>query len=288
MAQLKDTVILGDLSVTGTIYGNADASLITTGTLSAARVPAINNLTGFSTYVYSATNSRTANTVLAAPNGSAGVASFRKLVEADLPTISASKISGTVSSATSATNATNTTNVNIAADTSSTIYVLGATTTGNTRIYRESSVYMSSNVLYGAAWNDYAEYRELKEDQEIPYGHIVIENGDDTLSLSTERLQPGGQIVSDTFGFAIGQTEKCKLPIAVSGRALVYTYEDRYEFSAGDAVCTGPNGTVSKMTREEIKEYPERIIGTVSAIPEYENWGEGNVKVDGRIWIYIK
>lgn len=37
---------------------------------------------------YSATTSRTANTVLAAPNGSTGVASFRKLVAADIPDLS--------------------------------------------------------------------------------------------------------------------------------------------------------------------------------------------------------
>lgn len=42
---------------------------------------------------YSADASRTANTVLAAPNGSAGTASFRKLVAADIPTLTMSKIS---------------------------------------------------------------------------------------------------------------------------------------------------------------------------------------------------
>ena len=42
------------------------------------------------------------------------------------------------------------------------------------------------------------------------------------------------------------------------------------------------------MTREEIKEYPERIIGTVSEIPNYEEWGTGKVKVNGRIWIRIR
>jgi hypothetical protein len=42
------------------------------------------------------------------------------------------------------------------------------------------------------------------------------------------------------------------------------------------------------MTREEIKEYPDRIIGHVSEIPNYEYWGTGNVKVDNRIWIKIK
>jgi len=46
---------------------------------------------------YDANVSRTANTVLAAPNGSDGTASFRKLVAADIPNISAAKItSGTL------------------------------------------------------------------------------------------------------------------------------------------------------------------------------------------------
>ena len=184
-------------------------------------------------------------------------------------------------------NAASATNVNIANDTSSKIYVLGATTTGNTRIYRESSVYMSSNVLYGAAWNDYAEYRESNMTQP---GRCIIENGDDTLSLSTERLQRGAEIVSDTFGFAIGETDTCKTPIAVSGRVLAYGYEDREQFKShiGYPVCSGPNGTVSIMTDEEEQLYPSRIIGYISAVPDYENWGTGNVKVDGRIWIRIK
>lgn len=45
------------------------------------------------TYIYDASTSRTANTVLAAPNGSAGKATFRTLVAADIPTITKSKIS---------------------------------------------------------------------------------------------------------------------------------------------------------------------------------------------------
>lgn len=31
--------------------------------------------------------------------------------------------------------------------------------------------------------------------------------------------------------------------------------------------------------------YPERIVGTVSAIPIYETWGEANVAINGYIWI---
>jgi hypothetical protein len=108
---------------------------------------------------------------------------------------------------------------------------------------------------------------------DIEPGRVVVENNDDTLSLSTERLMPGANIVSDTFGFSIGETENAKTPLAVSGRVLAYPNEPRGSYHAGDAVCSGPNGTVSKMTREEIITYPERIIGTVSAVPDYETWG---------------
>jgi hypothetical protein len=42
------------------------------------------------------------------------------------------------------------------------------------------------------------------------------------------------------------------------------------------------------MTREDIQKWPDRIVGIVSEIPQYETWGTGNVLVDGRIWIKIK
>ena len=151
------------------------------------------------------------------------------------------------------------------------------TSTGGYTIYGES--------VYGAVWNDYAEYRATEE--EIEAGRVVVENGDDTLSLATERLMPGANVVSDTFGFAIGETDTSKTPLAVSGRALVYTYEDRNSYKPGDPVCSGPNGTVSKMTRKEVMQYPDRMIGTVSSIPDYDTWGTGNVEVNGRIWIKI-
>ena len=154
--------------------------------------------------------------------------------------------------------------------------------TGYTQIRLEPT-----GVLFGAAWNDYAEYRQSDITQP---GRCIIENGDDTLSLSIERLQRGAEIVSDTFGFAIGETDDCKTPIAASGRVLAYPFEDREEFKShiGYPVCSGPNGTVSIMTDEEEQLYPSRIIGYVSAVPDYEIWGTGNVKVDGRVWIRIK
>lgn len=192
--------------------------------------------------------------------------------------------SGTASSASQATNAVRT---YINNDTTSKVYVLGATTTGYTNIYRESSVYMQSNVLYGAAWNDYAEFRQ---GDTLEPGKCVVEAGDDTLTLATGRMIPGASIVSDTFGFSIGETEKCKTPIAVSGRVLAYPYESREEFrkNIGRPVCSGPNGTVSIMTDEEYKEKGYCALGTISAVPDYEEWGTGNVKVNNRVWIHVK
>lgn len=142
----------------------------------------------------------------------------------------------------------------------------------------------ANGVLFGAAWNDYAEYREANVTEP---GRVVYELGDDTLSLTNSRMMPACSIVSDTYGFAIGETEKCKTPLAQAGRVLAYPFEDRYSYKPGDAVCSGPNGTVSKMTQEEKVNYPECIIGYVSCVPDYETWGEHDTKVNGRIWIKV-
>lgn len=140
--------------------------------------------------------------------------------------------------------------------------------------------------LYGAVWNDYAEFRE---GDTIEPGKCVIEVGDDTLITSTKRMMPGANITSDTFGFAIGETEQAKTPIAVSGRVLAYPYESREEFkkNIGRPVCSGPNGTVSIMTDEEYRDKGYCAIGTISAVPDYEEWGTGKVKVNGRVWIKV-
>lgn len=142
------------------------------------------------------------------------------------------------------------------------------------------------NKVYGAVWNDYAEYRISDC---LKPGRVVCENGDDTLSMSTRRLQPGANIVTDTYGFSIGETAEAQCPIAVSGRVLAYGYEDRDEFrkNIGRPVCAGPNGTVSIMTDEEYIKYGYCAIGTISAVPNYEEWGTEKVKVNNRIWIKV-
>ena len=153
-------------------------------------------------------------------------------------------------------------------------------------IYTDGTKASTSYALYGAVWNDYAEFRE---GDTIEAGRCVVEVGDDTLITSTERMMPGANITSDTFGFAIGETDQAKTPIAVSGRVLAYPYESREEFkkNIGRPVCSGPNGTVSIMTDEEYRNKGYCAIGTISAVPDYEEWGTGKVKVNGRVWIKV-
>ena len=57
-----------------------------------AHTHTMSNISDWETYVYSAQGTRTKNTVLAAPNGSDGKATFRTLVEADIPALSKSKV----------------------------------------------------------------------------------------------------------------------------------------------------------------------------------------------------
>ncbi len=163
---------------------------------------------------------------------------------------------------------------------------MSTTTSGYGILNTKTALYTENNVIFGAAWNDYAEYRcgDVTEG-----GYCVVEKGDDTLVLSSARMIPGANLTSDTFGFAIGKSKTCQTPVAVSGRVLAYPYEPIEEFkkNIGCPICSGPNGTVSIMSDEEYKEKGYCAIGTISAVPAYETWGSANVKVNGRVWIKV-
>ena len=145
---------------------------------------------------------------------------------------------------------------------------------------------ITGSKVYGAVWNDYAEYRNQLE--QIQPGYCVTSNREGKVSKTVEKMQYCEGIVSDTFGFAIGETETCRTPIAVSGRVLAYYNGNINDYEIGDVVCAGPEGKIMRMTREEIREYPDRIIGTISEFPEYEIWGSNNIIVNNRIWVKIK
>ena len=161
--------------------------------------------------------------------------------------------------------------------------------------------YIYSGRTYNAVWNDFAEFRESEVTEP---GRVLISNGQGQMVLCDKRLVAGAKVISDTYGCSVGQSNTANTPLGVAGRVLVYTYQDRNNYRVGDAICAAPNGTVDIMTREEIKEYPDRIIGIVDEIPTYKKWeqyrtcqnedGESiqnkvsNTEIKGRIWIYVR
>lgn len=180
---------------------------------------------------------------------------------------------------------TNTTNGVTPDNTTATSY------TANTAasIHTNGGIYAAKDIwarrVFNAVFNDYAEYRTTIN---LEPGRVVVDQDDGSLACASARLQPGAQVISDTFGHSMGETDTAKTPLAVAGRVLVYPYQARENYHAGMAVCSAPDGTVDIMTREEIRDYPDCIVGIVSEIPQYETWGSDNVKVDGRIWVRIK
>lgn len=151
----------------------------------------------------------------------------------------------------------------------------------NLRVYGN----ITGDRVYGAVWNDYAEYR-AGEQNYIKPGLCVVETGNnDEVCLSAGRLQSCGYIVSDTFGFSIGKTTRNNTPVAVSGRVLAYTELPPDQYKIGDVMCTGPDGKLSKMTFDEIVMYPDKIIGIICGIPEYTQWN--NILVNNRVWVKI-
>ena len=163
-----------------------------------------------------------------------------------------------------------------------------------TSSWRFSAAYIdtvTTNKTYGAVWNDIAECRKATITEP---GRVVVENKFGAMELASQRLQPTGRIISDTYGYCMGDPSINDVPIAIAGRVLVYPYRDPSKYSLGDCVCAAPNGTVDIMTRKEIQKYPDRIIGIVSEIPNYEVWsggaqnGNDDIQVKDRIWIYIR
>lgn len=146
-----------------------------------------------------------------------------------------------------------------------------------------------SAVHFAASAADYAEKRLTNN--VLRAGSCVVESGDGDLQYSTKRLQKGCHIVSDTYGLIIGAENgqnKVKTALGVAGQVLAYPYESIEEFAKhiGDGVCSGPDGTVSIMTDEEVKENPLCVIGTIAYIPQEDKFGD--TEINGRVWITLK
>lgn len=127
--------------------------------------------------------------------------------------------------------------------------------------------YLYATRIFGAAYNDYAEYR-LAADEYEP-GTVVSLNHQGLFEKSLGRYGTVNKVVTDNYGMIIGYKEGSdmpQIPIAVAGKVRVNTEEPAQRFSIGDSVCAAPDGKASLMSREELREYPDKILGIVSEI----------------------
>ena len=144
---------------------------------------------------------------------------------------------------------------------------------------------LTASKVYGAVFNDYAEYRKCET--HINPGYIVTEDGNDCIKLCTTKKNKGKLfVVTDTYGTCIGEKIN-SVPVALTGRVLVH-YDHKRNIKIGDYVGCNDQGQARNMSKIESFLHPKRVIGTVSSIPDYDTWGTDNVKVDGRIWVNLK
>ena len=150
---------------------------------------------------------------------------------------------------------------------------------GDTLVYKftdDLGIFINGRgITKGMAWNDYAETRPLIGEAEP--GDIVCDVGGGFLQKSTEKYQACPHVVSDTYGQLIGEETDETIPIAVAGRVQVKV--NNSSIKIGDCICAGANGVGEKMTRQEITNYPDRIVGVVCEIPRDD---------DSKVWINVK
>lgn len=137
--------------------------------------------------------------------------------------------------------------------------------------------------LYGAAWNDFAEFEPMEASYEP--GTVVADTGRGTMKKTARDMQGGAAVISDTYGMAIGEQTNNTQPIAVAGKVLAKYSGDTSVYLIGSAVCATDIGLIRPMSRKEIQEFPDRIIGTVCEIPTAK-WND--IDTAGRLWIRLK
>lgn len=140
--------------------------------------------------------------------------------------------------------------------------------------------------VYGAAYNDYAEYRMSRSYFEP--GTVVVEDPSDPdyIMLPNDHNLAIPMVVSDTYGFCIGPTSSdYPTPIATTGRVLVKINSsiNRNALKPGIMLKAAVDGTADILSKEEYMLNPEKLLGFVSSVPNYLEW-EG-IAVNNRVWI---
>jgi hypothetical protein len=158
--------------------------------------------------------------------------------------------------------------------------------TASVRLNFDGHLYATK--VFNAVWNDVADFQDVA-DEKIP-GKCYF----DTLSgakICNEECQKAViGILSDTYGFGLGQVNNAKkAPFVIAGWALACV-DSEQTYETGDVLMNDSNGNLVKMSEEMKRLYPERIVATYKKPEAAKYFGPGAeaVKVNGRHWVKIR
>ncbi len=151
----------------------------------------------------------------------------------------------------------------------------------------EASGDFAAQRVWNAVWNDVADFQLLND--KLIYGKCYYDTKEGA-KICTERCQMSAiGMASDTFGFAAGTGANpgSEVPIAIGGWMLAYVDQ---EYPSGTPLTNDENGDLTEMTKEEKREYPERLLAIYKKPETSEKWGPENrqIEVNGRHWVKVK
>lgn len=208
--------------------------------------------------------------------------------------ITSERFNSTTATGTSPFTVASTTKVkNLNADLVDDKYV-ATTATANTIVSRDevgginaTTVTATGNIsggkVYGAVWNDIADFLEVPDDTIIEFGKVYTRSKD-KVEQTTKVNQKAIGIASDTFGLSIGKKGKGKeIPIALGGWVLAYV-DKVYDF--GTELVATKNGGLTKASLITSMFRSNRVVAIFDRKEEMKEWN--GVEVKGRHWVKVK
>ena len=138
--------------------------------------------------------------------------------------------------------------------------------------------YIYGAKVYGAVYNDIADF--IEADEEAEFGYVYCRDSEGKIRKTSKKGQHALGIASDTFGFSMGKIDnKCQIPIALGGWALAYL-DKIYPF--GTPLVATKNG---KLTKASIFTKSYNIVAFFDREEKNEMWHD--VEVKGRHWVKV-
>lgn len=140
--------------------------------------------------------------------------------------------------------------------------------------------------VYGAVWNDIADYLETENDVTVEFGKVYVLDKKGKTRVSKKRCEKGIiGIASDTYGMSVGKKGKGKkeIPIALAGIVLAHVDKG---YASGTALTSTKNGRLTKARLCEKLFFPERVVATYYKQEKNKKWN--GVVVNSRHWVKVK